>query len=976
MSKSKGDKQHNTMGQSTSPTTLEESSISTTPIIKEVLLLSEDETLRSEIAGLLKDELFCLVEAKDSLEALKALKKRSIDVIILDTVFIEDDCEDFIGLVGNVSIKKENGFVFLLEDGVSKAPYQTDLRNVTLPRTKIKKIQLCKSIKQILDPSYDPDKDEKALKGRVLVIESDKNKLESVINCLKEAGLETYEATDGQSGLSKAREKMPDVIMVSEILPDKSGIELVKICKKDPALEGVPSLVLCDELNLISVRTEAYSKGALGCVSYPINKHEVLAHVGVMVKLTSTHAELQENAVTLAVANFELEETKQQLEEKKKELEKSSEYKSEFLAKMSHELRTPLTAMMGFAQKALHTSPQDPDNKSSVRTILRNGEHLLELINDILDLSKIEAGKLSLDLVACSPAEILEDVRALMSIRAEQKGLDFWIEYINEIPEMIISDSMRVKQILLNLVGNSIKFTQKGSVKVCVSCSQEEEVISFQIVDTGIGISEEKRQQLFHAFVQGDTEVTRKFGGTGLGLTISLQLAEMLGGSIEVNSILGMGSSFKAMIKTGPLKNARFLTQVELENVKSINVDDDNIRIEQLSGRILVAEDNPDNQKLLEFYLNKSGVKYLTVSNGQEALRHALDEEFDLVLLDMQMPVMDGYVAAKKLRDRGFVKPIIGLTANNLEAEIKKSIDAGCDKVLSKPYNWNSLFSLLKEYIGAKGTNQHVVVLKPASDIEMRTSGIELESGQDGWSNSGDKNTTTEPPPVLSASDSPILSQMYDDNTDFRPLIIEFLEGLDKYIRNVEGLVKTKKWSDLKAVAHDISGVSGMYGYPECSELAKKLRLSCMQKDDSTIVGNVAALVKCLHRMGLGLKVIRGESLTGNSSLAGAETQVITSELFDVSPELGPEILEFLDNIESMMRKIKEASDSMNWSSLTAMTNEISGTASLFGYPAFATTAKEIEDSVVAGDTSKVPKLLNELSSIKDAMLRGKKQVS
>ncbi|MDZ4785741.1 MAG: response regulator [bacterium] len=932
-----------------------------------ILILSEDSKIRETITSFLKEAGYSTISCSNNLESLTHLKQERIDLLILDSVFENGGYQDFVGLVENISLNKSIGLMLLVEDfGESfKFDLKTTLRNLCTKRDVLKREVFIEVTKKALDPSYDPSKEEKKLTGRILVIEAGEDRIKSLMECLHGAGLEAFSAENANVGTTKAREKLPDVILVSANLPDKKCVELIKEFHNDPALSNIPVLMLWDEGSSLSIKTEAFLNGALGCISYPMNPAEILAQVGVLIKLTQAHSKLQEHAVTLAVSNFELEEARALLDQKRKELEISSEFKSEFLAKMSHELRTPLTAMMGYAQKVLHMSPEDPESKDAIHTVMRNGEHLMELINDILDLSKIEAGKLSLDLLPCSPGEILQDVQALMKIRAEQKGLAFWIEYQGEMPERIITDQTRLKQILLNLVGNAIKFTQKGSVKIGASCNKEANTVSFQIVDTGIGIPADKKDKLFTAFEQGDISVTRRFGGTGLGLTISLQLAEMLGGNVYVDSILGMGSSFKVEIKTGPLDKVQFLSPIELERTKYTETSSLDIKIERLSGRILIAEDNVDNKKLLEFYFKKSGADFLIVDNGQEALNKALIEPFDIVLLDMQMPVMDGYSAAKKLRDRGFVKPIIGITANNMESEVKKCLNAGCDLVLGKPYNWNKLFTHLKEHIGAKGENTSVIKLAPTPEHSLGKIKIELEDKTQ-------KNQNFDFKKNASLNDKPILSEMYNENPDFQPLIIEFLEGLQKYINSVEESCATKNWAELKAVSHDISGVAGMYGYSECSEISKKLRIACMQKEEGQIDTLSKELVANIRRMELGLKVFRGEKLE-SSPKQTEETVVISSELFDVSPELGPEILEFLDGIDGVLQKLNEATQSMNWTVLSSITNEVSGTASLFGYPTFATAAKNIEEAITKGETANLPKMIVDLTKMKEAMVRGRK---
>jgi len=945
---------------------------------KSITVVSINQNLRDEAIKAFNELGYKTFQATSSLEGLKSLKEASVNCLVLDTQSEIGSSNDFLSLVENVSINKEIGVILIVSDYNDPAlqDLKISLKNLCVFKADLTKEKLGEAVRQLLDPTYDPAEEKKRnLRGRVLVAESDEQRRNELVACLESTGLETMPTSKASDAVHTASERLPDVIMIGADIQGKDCVELVQELKQNPALSSIPCLIVCDEKSRNRVRTGAFRAGAFGCVMYPINQDEVLAQVGVMVKLTQTMAELQEHAVSMAVANFELNETRTLLEQKTKELERSGQYKSEFLAKMSHELRTPLTAMMGFGQRLLHMGPGDKDHNDAVRTIMRNGDHLMELINDILDLSKIEAGKLSMDLRPCSPVEILQDVRALMRIRAEQKGLDFWIEYQSDVPEHIINDSMRLKQILINLVGNAIKFTAKGSVKIGVSCDKAAKKISFQVVDTGIGISPEAKERLFQAFVQGDTEVTRHFGGTGLGLTISLQLAELLGGTVTVDSIHGMGSSFKVTVNTGPIDDVRFISSADAEGIKVKEEAKDEIHIAKLAGTILVAEDNADNRKLLDFYLKKSGVRFSFVENGKEVLEKSLDGKFDLILMDMQMPVMDGYTATKKLRERGFTRPIIGLTANSLESEIRKSIDAGCDKVLGKPYNWNMLFGLLKEYIAAKGEASDVVVkLALADEQSQRISNLSLDSfsSHDAQSNI-DKNDDSS---SSEGNNSPIVSPLYSDAPELQPLILEFLESVDSYIRSVENQLSQKEWAGLKQVAHDISGVSGMYGYAESSELAKQLRLACMQKDVSSCRKIANSLTSTLKRMKLGGSIMKsGQSLPMQTASSSDETNVITSDLFEMSPELAPEILDFINGIEGVVAKLKTATASQNWSEIKNISNEISGTASLFGYPVFAEAAKKLENAASEANSNEVPAILETLSSLKEAMLRGVKQI-
>jgi len=387
------------------------------------------------------------------------------------------------------------------------------------------------------------------------------------------------------------------------------------------------------------------------------------------------------------------------LEEFYRVAESATRAKSEFLANMSHEIRTPLTAILGFTEILIghpNLKQGPPEWIDALHTIHRNGRHLLELINDILDLSKIEAGKLEVERIACSPPQILADVISLMSVRATAKNLLLNLHFASTIPETIQSDPLRLRQILLNLIGNAVKFTETGEVRVVARLVQDADrpsLLQIDVIDTGIGLTDEQISRLFQPFSQGDSSTTRKYGGTGLGLTISKRLAEMLGGDITCRNTPGKGSTFTLTVATGNLSGVKMLESPEQHAIGSGSAPTpDAIPDVRLHGRILLAEDGPDNQRLISFILKKAGAEVELVENGQAALDAALaardrGEPFDLILMDMQMPVMDGYTATARLRDAGYTGPIVALTAHAMEGDDAKCRRTGCDDYLTKPIN-------------------------------------------------------------------------------------------------------------------------------------------------------------------------------------------------------------------------------------------------------------------------------------------------
>jgi CheY-like chemotaxis protein len=345
-------------------------------------------------------------------------------------------------------------------------------------------------------------------------------------------------------------------------------------------------------------------------------------------------------------------------------------------------------------QKAL------PESLEAVQTIQNNGNYLLQLINDILDLSKIEAGKLKMERTQSSPHHLLGEVASLMRSRARDKHLFLKMAFLGDIPETIHTDPLRVRQILINLVGNAIKFTEEGGVRIQTRWNEEQQALQFEVIDTGIGISESQLNTLFQAFSQADPSTTRKFGGTGLGLNISKKMAEQLGGSITVTSVPGQGSSFSLFLPTGPreelvlvkgLREGRNISRTE--SLKEQN-------LPRLDCKVLVAEDGQDNQRLIRLILEKAGAKVEVAENGKEAIEKVFaaieaDQMFDTILMDIQMPVIDGFSATRKLREAGYTGVIIALTANAMEGAKEKCLECGCDAYVSKPITRDSFLKTI-----------------------------------------------------------------------------------------------------------------------------------------------------------------------------------------------------------------------------------------------------------------------------------------
>jgi signal transduction histidine kinase/CheY-like chemotaxis protein len=484
-----------------------------------------------------------------------------------------------------------------------------------------------------------------------------------------------------------------------------------------------------------------------------------------------------------------LERQAVELEAARVESVEASRVKSEFLANMSHEIRTPMTAVIGYADLLLDPSLGASERVNHLQTIRRNGEHLMTVINDILDVSKIEAGKMTVESIPISPSQVIVDVASLMRVRAVAKNLSFEIRYQGAIPETIVSDPTRLKQIVTNFVGNAIKFTESGTIRILVRCDEPESPapkLVVDVTDTGIGMTDAQMQRLFQSFSQADASTTRKFGGSGLGLLISKRLAGLLGGDIAVESALGRGSVFRVSIPTGPLVGVQMVEGLAEAGIADTPAQETR-RVASLppSCRVLLAEDGYDNQVLVSTYLIKAGATVKVVADGVLAVEEATaalaaGKPYDLILMDMQMPKLDGYGATSKLRLMKYDRPIVALTAHAMAGDRERCEKAGCDDYLTKPVNRAQLVALVARFTARQGSGGNVVSTLE-NDEDMKE----------------------------------ILHQFVRDLPDRSSAILRASQASD---------VET-----LKRLAHQLKGAAGGYGFPGITEAASAVEQAIVE---------------------------------------------------------------------------------------------------------------------------------------------------
>ncbi len=473
--------------------------------------------------------------------------------------------------------------------------------------------------------------------------------------------------------------------------------------------------------------------------------------------------------------------------------ESANKAKSAFLAHMSHEIRTPLTAIIGFSESVL-AGQSCEQNEQALKTILRNGKHLLAVINEILDLSKIESDKLEVEIIRTNLFNLIEDVIQLMQLQAMEKGLGFSVEYNFPIPVYIQTDPTRLKQVLLNLCSNAIKFTDKGFVKVSVAYSAFEKNIDITISDTGVGISATQLERLFKPFAQADSTTTRKYGGTGLGLYISRQLVKQLGGDIYVESLKNVGTKLLFNISTGEVQS----DDIAMNEDDAMRYKEKDLTlgvVPELQGNILVAEDSEDNQNLFELFISATGASVDIAVDGIEAVEKVQRGHYDLILMDMQMPRMDGVQATKKIIKLGYTIPVVALTANVMKEDRECCYQAGCTGFLSKPVDRDEFYKVLSEHLTLKNENSCI------------QSHEQIDSALD----------------------------------DLR---IKFINSLDAELSLLMKALGSKDWSAFQATAHKLKGSAASFGFPNITRQAGVLDYLVKMEDYAALPLELEALNK------------------------------------------------------------------------------------------------------------------------------------
>ncbi|MDB4756177.1 response regulator [Mariniblastus sp.] len=615
-------------------------------------------------------------------------------------------------------------------------------------------------------------------RARLLIVDDDELNCDMLSRRLQRNHFHVDTVSSGRAAIDLLQDVEYDLIILDIMMPEVDGFEVLKSARRNFDATQLPIIMATAKAESSEI-SKALEIGANDYVTKPIDFQVTLARINLQLQLKESIDRIRMLEIFLA--------------EKNAALQAANQAKSDFLANISHEIRTPMNSILGFADVLRRGyGENEAVRRNYSQMIFSNGRHLLDLINQILDLSKIESENLKIEKSKCQPHTLAQDVTQTFHLEASKKGIELKFQVQGKVPSFIISDASLIRQVLTNVLGNAIKFTDQGSVGILLKFVDGiTPKIEFQISDSGIGMTEEETKRIFDPFRQADPSVEMRYGGTGLGLAISKKILALLGGTIQVSSQIETGSLFTIAIETGDLVDVEM---IDAESAQKLVVETNAGQFgwEFDSKKVLIADDGLENRELVSLVLREVGIEVETAEDGRIAVEMAMKNDFDLILMDMQMPGLNGHAATQKLRSLGCDLPIFALTANAMKGFEKNCMASGCTGFLTKPIDIDSMLATLAIHLD----------------------GTEIKAG-------GDKD-----PGNYHRDLKTLTSNLPTEIPEVALIVKNFIPKLHETVEAIQIAAQGDDVEELHQLAHWLAGSAGTLGFPDFTETAQQLESS------------------------------------------------------------------------------------------------------------------------------------------------------